>query len=665
MHQPDYRNEEGIMQMPWVFLHAIKDYYDMPWMLSRYKNIKATFNITSPLIEQLQLYSLNPEQSDRFLSLWLEKPSSLKEEDRKWLIKICKSSQFETMVKFLPRYAEIFTQEHFTNAELIDLELLFILAWCGNYLKQNNTLVEELIKKERNYTHGDKEALLEELSKFISGIWDFYKKLHAEKRITIATTPFYHPILPLLMDMKNAQKANSMTQIPKEYVSLRDDARLHVQRAKKLFEETFGYEPDGFWPAEGAVDESSVQLLESLGIRWIATDEEILYKSINSRSKDLLYAPYKYHEMTIGFRDHYLSDLIGFKYRYEEAQSAASNFMAELQKIENINDNATVFVILDGENAWEFYKNNGLDFFDALYKGLNDSSWCKTVMMDEVNKMASRELINLAPGSWINGNFDTWVGESEKTRAWELLFLTKRDYEHHKESLTPEIQESITTHFLSAECSDWFWWYGSDHFSAFAREFDELFRNHLISIYELIGITPPGDLFIPIDKERSGSDFWIKPQSKVTAKVDGKRDSFFEWMGCGVVDESKMFSTMQRQSGAIQKIYYGQDEEKLYFAFEGDVSMLCKDGIIHIMIDPLKINAELSFNQKKTVFEGVEIESACNDWLELSIDKTKMQEDEISLRFEIEENAKALQTLPSFGELRIALNDDYSKNWFV
>jgi alpha-amylase/alpha-mannosidase (GH57 family) len=665
MHQPDYRNEEGIMQMPWVFLHAIKDYYDMPWMMSRYSSIKATFNITAPLIEQLKLYYTNPQSSDKFLKLWADKPINLQENEKEWLVKICQSTQFDTMVKTLPRYAELFYQKSFTDAELLDLEVCFLLSWCGVYLRTNNTFVQTLFKKERDFSEEDKIALLKELANFICGIWDFYKKLHDEKRITIATTPFYHPILPLLMDMKNAQKANPKTVIPKEYITLEDDAILHIKKAQKLFKETFGYEVKGFWPAEGAVDESSVALLKSLGITWIATDEEILYKSINSRSKNLLYSPYNHNDMIIGFRDHYLSDLIGFHYRYEEAEDASNNFMAELQKIQNIKNNNTAFVILDGENAWEFYKNNGYDFFDALYKQIEESDDCHTLTMDEVKQLPSRELIRLEPGSWINGCFDTWVGNTEKTRAWELLFLTKKDYTHHKDALPYETQEKIATHFLEAECSDWFWWYGDDHFTEFDVEFDTLFRHHLIDIYTLMGIIPPGDLFSPIIKHQSNGKIWLQPQSQITPTINGKKDSVFEWMGCGIVDESKAFSTMDSTRGPIKKIYYGQDDEKLYFAFEGEMSTLCRNGFITIIIDPLHLSQRVAFKQTRTSIGEISVTLACDKRLEFSVEKAKININDIAFRFEIEEEDKALQTLPSFGELRLALDDNYLQNWFV
>ncbi|WP_345993865.1 glycoside hydrolase family 57 protein [Sulfurimonas sp. HSL-1716] len=665
MHQPDYRDATGIMQMPWVFLHAIKDYYDMPWMLSKHSGVKATFNITPPLMQQLKLYYDKPQENDKFLELWLKNPSYLDEDDRNWVIKICKSSNYETMVVPFERYKELYIQEHFNNDELIELEILFMLSWCGIYLQENSDLVKRLIKKQKDYDLEEKFLLLNELSIFISGIFDYYLKLKKEGVIMISTTPLNHPILPLLMDMGNARIANPATNMPKEYINLEEDALMQVKKAQELFYDTFGFMPEGFWPAEGAVDEKSIELLRFCGVKWIATDEEILFKSLNSNNRADIYFPYSYNDVCIGFRDHNLSDLIGFTYRHSDSYEASSNFISELQKIRDVNPDAVVFVILDGENAWEFFKKNGFNFFNSLYEKLKNLPWCETITMEEICGLSLKKLSRLAPGSWIHGEFNTWVGHREKTRAWELLYLTKRDYEHHKESLDKEVIEKINEHFLIAECSDWFWWYGDDHYSEFGEEFDELFRSHLINIYNLINITPPSDLFIPVIKNKSAQSFWLKPQSDISPVINGKHDSFFEWIGCGVVDESKIFSTMDKQRGPIKRILYGQDDEKLYFAFEAKMKELCGSDLIEIIIDPINVRGKVGFETQKVFLDGLEVNVACKDQLEISIDKSKMKNGEIHIRFELEKEGSVIQTLPGFGELKIDVGNDYSHNWFV
>jgi len=666
MHQPDYRDATGVMQMPWVFLHCIKDYYDMPWMMARHKNIKATFNITPPLIEQIKLYYDNPVENDYFLKLWYKDVNNLTRDERTWMIKICKSAQFDTMVTPLSHFKYLFQKESLNNQELFDMQVLFILSWCGVYLRQNDKIVSSLIKKEHSYDFNDKKLLLQTLKEFIKGIFDYYKLLHTQGIISLSTTPLNHPILPLLIDMKNAKLANQNTNIPQTHQSLVDDAYLQVLRAIELFKKTFGFKPEIFWPAEGAVDQKSVNLLKTCGIKAIATDEAILFKSLQNNDRKNLYHPYEIDGMCMGFRDHGLSDLIGFTYRFWDAKKASDNFINALENIKNEDENASVFVILDGENAWEFYKNNGFDFFDALYNRINATQWCNTITMDEVLKLKQNRLPNLSPGSWINAEFNTWVGHSEKTKAWDLIYLTKRDYQRHEKNIDNDTKEKITKHFLAAECSDWFWWYGDDHHTDFGVEFDMLFRNHLINIYNLLGIEPPADLFKPILENKSAQDFWLPPTSSITPNINGIHDCFFEWLGCGIVDETKLFSTMDKARAPIEKIFYGQDKEFLYFSFSASKKELLTCKSISISIEPFKTNISIPIEiGSKNIKKKLNIDYAFDKFLEFRIKKQKTWKSKINFRFELDKDERVIQTLPGFGELEIDLETNYNQNWFI
>jgi alpha-amylase/alpha-mannosidase (GH57 family) len=428
--------------------------------------------------------------------------------------------------------------------------------------------------------------------------------------------------------------------------------------------------PDGFWPAEGAVDEKSVKLLSECGIKWIATDQEILFRSLGSRDKSNLYKPYDYNGMCIAFRDHELSDLIGFTYRFWEPKKASQNFISLLSSINDSYGDATVSIILDGENAWEFYENNAFDFFDALYSDLSYTSWIKMLNMKDVYLLEKKSLNKLAAGSWINGEFNTWVGHKEKSRGWELIFITKKDYEHHKASLDEATNAKITEHFLASECSDWFWWYGDDHYTEFGLEFDKLFRTHLISIYNLMRVAPPLDLFEPIIKNRSSIDFWLKPQSFISPEINGKHGSFFEWIGSGVVYENRTSSTMDMPQGPVNKIFYGQDDENIYFAFDANMSVMQRCNLLRIIIDPIGFNEEMDidFRAKKlycgksgeTVFEV-----AYEDWLEIKIERTFITAAKLDFRFEFSNGESVIQTLPSFGVLEVDLESDFSDRWFV
>ncbi|WOE69196.1 glycoside hydrolase family 57 protein [Hydrogenimonas thermophila] len=483
MHQPDYRSMSGVMVMPWVFLHSIKDYYDMPYILSNFPSLKATFNLTPTLIEQLLIYEKCGYKCDLFLSLWKKDPFKLSNYERTWVMKICNSPQFETMVEPFFRYAELCGKESLDDSEFIELEVLFMLSWCGNYLRQHNETIKQLIKKGKDFSLEDKDKLLDALMSFIPTILPFYKSLQENGQISLSTTPYYHPILPLLLDKK----------------ILVSDAKEQVKRAIELYKEVFGKSPTGIWPAEGAVDKKSVALYKSYGIRWIATDEEILFKSLGNKRRDKLYKCHHFNDLFIAFRDRTLSDLIAFSYRYWTAKEAVDNFILHLRQIDKKEKDPKVSVILDGENSWEFYKKSGYDFLSELYRQLDEADDCQTVTMDELAKeIPVKRLKRLHSGSWIDGNFDTWVAHPQKSRAWELIYKTKEDYRHHIKRVSSNVRSDITDHFLISESSDWFWWYGNEHHNEYAKEFDQLFRNHLIEIYKLMDVTPPSELFFPI-----------------------------------------------------------------------------------------------------------------------------------------------------------------------
>lgn len=665
MHQPDYRNKDGIMQMPWVFLHAIKDYYDMPWILSMFKTQKATFNLTPVLMEQLELYG-NPTAYDLFLQLWIMHPSALGSSERDWIVKICKAGNYDTMIRPLERFAELYSKENYSEEEFIDLEMQFMLSWCGTFLRQNNTTVAQMLTKKRDYTQEDKAVLLQALGKFVGTILPYYRTMMESCKISLSTTPLTHPILPLLIDMQNAKIANPHAPIPNSPISLLEDAQLQVSEAIALYKKHFGKPPTGLWPAEGAVCEQSMAIFKAHGIEWISTDEAILFKSIGDQNRTHLFHPHQFDGITMTFRDQGLSNLIGFDYRFSNAEDATNHFIDRLKAIKSHYEDATVSVILDGENAWEYYAENGYPFFQKLYQKLEkSSSWCKTVTMDEVSQGKTYPLDHLSPGSWIRGDFTTWSGDSEKNRAWEFLFDARRIFESRIDKISPEDRQQIQRHFLELECSDWYWWYGDDHSTSFALEFDTLFRRHLIDLYRLMQTNPPADVFEPIGKHISTASFMVKPQSPIHPKIDGDNRLFFEWIGAGSIDETRLYSTMERERGPIEKILYGYDEEgNLYLSLLGNLEMFSASkchlniifeeskrrytfGLNSCMIDTpfrVRIKKQIEIKFPPLLFAGVH---------------------PLHLRLEIECGDKIVQTLPGYGALEIETSMAYQKNWFV
>jgi len=530
MHQPYYGDDVAKKtKMPWVFLHSIKDYYDIPYILSQHPNLKATFNLVPSLLLQIQSYS-EDRANDELLEVLKEDVEVLTPKDIEILEEYLFVSNEENLIKPLWHYNELYvkylksnkTLQNFSSEEIVDAEVLFLLSWCGNYLKNNNHLVISLFQQGANFSHKQKIELIHELIVFCGKIIGLYKEMALRGQIELSTTPFYHPIAPLLLDIQSAKEANEHTHLPNIDCDFRECIEVQTTDAIEYFYDTFGFYPKGFWPAEGSVSLKALELFSQNKISWIATDEEILYKSIGSFDKNRLYEKYRdvKNNLTLFFRDKFLSDLIGFEYSKKNPKEAVKDFISQLQKINTQKgSDCIVSVILDGENAWEYYKNNGLDFFETLYQEFqNNSNFIKTVLPSEVEKLdfTINDISHIATGSWINGNFDIWIGKKQKNQAWELLCQTKKDYYKYSEGCSTSKQRAIKNEFMIALGSDWFWWYDDDHFTIQKRKFDDLFRLHLANIYTLMKQEIPQNIIQPIVFENEFSSSSNSAMHKTT-----------------------------------------------------------------------------------------------------------------------------------------------------
>ena len=573
MHQPCYRN--GVTreyEMPWVFLHSIKDYFDMPYQAGRFKNLKLTFNLTPILVEQIQEYA-SGRADCRFLKLIKKPVKELQPIEKEWLLNYMFHINPETMIKPFKQYYELllrFEREgkekflrNIPNQDFLNLEVLFLLAWCGKYLREKNETVKKLILKESVFTEEEKLKLLEELIEFMGEIVPLYQKLKGEGKIEVTTTPYYHPILPLLININSAKESSPQVRLPALHVNFEDDAEVHLERALQLSKSLFG-SVEGVWPAEGGISEESLKLKVRKGVKWCATDEEILFRSLSERSgtREPLYKVYSFKGVKILFRDRELSDLIGFVYKGWNEDEAVEDFLNRLKRIAERYPNPTVTVILDGENCWELYRDNGHPFREKLYKTLSEIPWIETVLPSHLEP--EKELRRLVAGSWVGGNFLTWVGDPEKNRAWELLGIAKLNVERRRESRNYEKAREL---LLTAEGSDWFWWFGKGHYSRFLKEFDKLFRSNLIGAYRLVEKPVPQELLSPISRFRS--QISIPPKSFIKAVIDGQVTNYYEWLNAGHVDLLE-FSSMERGSFIMERLFYGYDPDgNLYLRIDG------------------------------------------------------------------------------------------------
>ncbi len=682
MHQPYYKDDkENETLMPWVFLHAIKDYYDIPWYGSKFSSIKATYNLVPSLISQIESYIHNTA-NDKLIETLKINIDNLSKNDIEFLQSYLFLANEKNMVKPLKRYYELYLRYNthntildFSSNELLDLEVLFLLSWCGNYLRQNNKIVSTLLQKGQYFTQEDKQNLIEELILFLPTILDFYKKLDQEEKITLCTTPYYHPITPLLLDTQSALEAKPSVTLPNITTDFHTFGEKNTQYAIAYFEKLFGKKPSGFWPAEGSVSFKTAELFAQNHLQWFCTDEEILFKTLKNNTKLNIYKNYNLYTengtIQVRFRDHHLSDAIGFDYSQKDAKAAAAEFVKHLKNIyDNCDFSPLVNVILDGENAWEFFPNNGWEFFKELYTLFENTPWLQTVTMDEITNDSEIQTISisqLATGSWINGNFDIWIGSCEKNQAWELLDLTKKEFDKRKEHLDSQTLELIEKEFMIALGSDWFWWYGDDHFTLQAKEFDELFRKHLINIFQYMQADIPHKILTPIVQTQLKNSFHTKPINFIYPKIDGVKSDYFEWLNSGIIDIKKEFSVMDSTKSIVKHIRYGYSKKRLFIFFDGNFNKLKENSILKILINNVEFNIEIQKDKQNIVQNDFTLFS-CNvhDNIELEIlQKDIIIGQRIDFKFFIIENNLTLQSFPLYGNFTIEIEDLDLNNWYI
>lgn len=601
MHQPIYKKPDSNEYiMPWVRLHAIKDYYDMLYEVLKYPEIKVTFNLVPSLVQQIKDYAENNVE-DAFLSVSKKEASLLTEDEKIFILKNFFSLNKESMIEPYSRYKWLYEKrgidvtsevlkdklKNFNVNDYRDLQVWFNLAWCGNYLKSKNS-IKNLLGKGRNFSESDKKILFSEQEKLIGEILPLYKKAFQENRIEISTSPYFHPILPLLFDINSARDSLPNVELPGQSFHYPEDAIYQVESAIKCFENEFGKRPDGIWPSEGSISEEVLKILEDKGFKWVATDETVLKNSLVKsgilRSEDKLlhqskYIPYGFKNASgikIFFRDLLLSDMVGFTYSKYNGKRAADDLTSRLLLIrKNLPEDDKKYVvpiILDGENAWEFYKNNGKEFFKYLYSNLSESPFLKCVSFSDYLKIKSTKpvLPKVMAGSWIYGNFSTWIGQKEKNKAWEFLAITRKkfsevamDVEKGVKKIDQYSLKKAFRNILIAEGSDWFWWYGEDHTSEYEEEFDELFRMYLIQSYKEMNERIPEEFFEPIIRKIVGYEIQ-PPHELITPVLDGYITDYFEWLPAGFFTNKYTYTTMQRVHNIFTGFYFGFDRENFY-----------------------------------------------------------------------------------------------------
>jgi alpha-amylase/alpha-mannosidase (GH57 family) len=601
-HQPYYPDDlTGENPMPWVRLHGVKDYYGMALHLLEVPEMRCTINLVPSLLVQILAYT-ERGATDRPMQATRLSAHDLTEADALYLLDHFFMANPEHVIAPWPRYHELLQRRalgkntarealrRFAERDLRDLQVLFNLAWIHPLAFERDAELRELRTQGKHYTELDKQRVLDKHIEILGKIIPLHKELVERGQVELTTTPFYHPILPLLFDRKLAREAIHNIKLPRYTGGYPDDAAVHVARAIRQHTELFGTPPTGMWPAEGSVCQAMLPLLAQHGIRWIATDEEILAQATQGfvsrdahghlRNPGHLYRPYAVregdHALNIVFRDHVLSDMIGFHYQRSPGPEAAADFVRQLHDIRAAvpaEEPVLVSVILDGENCWEHYPEGGVPFLRSLYKLCTSTPWIRPVQLGSyLEAQPPRDTLpHLFAGSWIDHNFAIWIGHAEDNAGWDALDRTREHLRHRAQQahIPPEKVRQAWEELYIAEGSEWFWWYGDDHSSAQDALFDHLFRKHLQNVYHLLGDTPPAALSRPISRHGQ-RPIHTMPVSFLNVKIDG-RETFFEWINAGRYTCQNERGTMAMVAhGPLQDIYFGFDLDNLMIRVDFD-----------------------------------------------------------------------------------------------
>jgi alpha-amylase/alpha-mannosidase (GH57 family) len=581
MHQPFYKDLiSGEYKLPWTRMHALKDYYGMVHMLEEFPQIRQTFNLVPSLMAQVAEYA-SGAAADPFLQMALKPAESLTDSDRDFLLRHSFYSDPQRMIYRYPRYGELFdawrTQKSsgarslFGVQELRDLQMWSQLSWFDEEFQDHDPEVREWIARGRNFTLADQRRMGEKQREIVGKVLPEYQKFAASGQVEISTTPYYHPILPLLCDSNIAGIPHPNVPLPPRF-KYPQDALRQLSLARDYIARNFGIAPVGLWPSEGSVSDEAFNIAAELGFEWAATDNGVLNRTLGRGvGVEGLYRPYQWrqHGRQLGllFRDHFMSDLIGFVYSKMDANAAADDFLRRIREncsgILRSGRDALVPIILDGENAWEYYHLGGRPFLREVYRRISEDGGMRAVTVsDALRLMPPEPLDRIFPGSWINANFDVWIGAEEDNKAWAQLLRARQTFDAAT-TVAEEQRRLAYEELLIAEGSDWCWWYGPEHDSANRIEFDQLYRSHLANVYRFLNLTPPEELSRPILRT-AVQEVCVEPSGAIRPTIDGEVTSYFEWIGAGTYRVDERSGSMHGKKFLVREVQFGSDGRNLF-----------------------------------------------------------------------------------------------------
>lgn len=705
MHQPDYRRPvTSDFALPWVRLHGIKDYYGMVHLLDQFPGIKMTFNLVPSLLVQLQQYREGGE--DFYQKIFSKPADALLPDEIGFLVTHFFKVNRDHLIRPRPGYEALYRKKMnhlgrngepdwrnvFSVEELRDIQVWFPLSHFDEEYQENDGEIRSLLHRGGPFSETDKQIIGRKETELLGKIIPEYRRFFESGQIEISTSPFYHPILPLLIDPQLGRVTNPHLSEYTLSFHWPEDAAGQLETARQYVETLFGGKISGIWPSEGSLSTAVLDILKQMGFLWTAADETNLSRSLsraierdaqmNVRNPELLYRPYRMENSStrIFFRDHHLSDLIGFYYQKFDAAEAAADLHRRLKAIQaGGGDERTVSIILDGENAWEFYPHNGRDFLKQFYTLLSRDKTIETVTFAEAAATEPGVLSTYSPGSWINGNFDIWIGDEEDRKGWELLKETRNAMEMEKSKLPPETWRLIRDRLFIAEGSDWFWWFGEQNFTPDLEVFDLLFRQNLQEVYRLLGLPVPEKLKIPVcDLSRIREIRVREPQDYIGPVIDGEITDFFEWEDAGEIILEISGSAMNMAHSIVQAIRYGFNRQDLFLRIDTrkEAEAYFATGFslaIAIQEDGRKSTITLPGGARTSAFAALvadPLDVGLGKIIEmrLSLKALGLAEGEsFSIRFEWFTAGQPFQSIPARSpiRLRIPTRQEYTANWQV
>ena len=711
MHQPSYRDAlSGRVLLPWTRLHATKDYGDMVSALRPHPRVHATFNLTPVLLDQLE--AIASGVSDDFLDLARKPAESLTPEEQRFLIRHFFSVNPVRMLEPHPRYRELKARSStpqggarapreppLTPDEIRDLQTWFHLAWVDPMYRDEEP-IRSLLQKGRGFTEAEKRSLLDWGVACAARVIGTYRDAASTGQIEIATSAYHHPILPLLISTDAPREVSPSIRLPIPAFQAPGDAAEHLRRARESHTRRFGAAPRGTWPPEGALNQAALELLREAGFAWCASDEAVLARALGRAEPGgenwtaALCRSYRVETKTgplaIVFRDRLLSDRIGFVYAAWQPDRAAEDFVTRVLEAgararEQGVSGPLVTVILDGENCWESYAEDGKPFLDALYGRISAERGIEAVTVEEALARVppSETLPHVPVGSWIAADLSVWVGHAEKNRAWAALRrVRERDQMAGSDGGLPE--DRIAQAFeeiLVAEASDWFWWYGDDHQSAHKDEFDALFRSHLIRAYNLLGLPAPATIRRSLrGAPAEGIDGEHIPH--IAPTMDGRDTHFYEWRNAELFDAASDQGADHRSVSSMRRVLFGLNEANLFLRVDGVSGKDLENSSILLRFTlprPLEARAPLAKGPRgalewipggaaKTA-EGEDAgEYAVGTVIEIRVPLLRLGASAgtvIHWRVVLEQSGEAVEVIPRLGEFATpTLPSDFSaQNW--